>query len=323
MGFSAAVSALAGNHPDLTVSGQYTAILGERPSQGARSPLLWNAVFAAENLDVRMYPLDVTADGLPAMVAALKADPRFLGGAVTMPHKVLILPLLDRVDPLALKIGAVNALYRDGDALVGTNTDGAGALASLLAALPGGVLGNRQVTLLGCGGAGAAVAAFVADTLADGGMLTLWNRDIAKAEALAARLGGPVRICAASPAAAVVGADVVINCTSIGFGLQPVIGSLNVVRAATPLAAVGEDLSGMARNLAESLAALSSLSPDALVFDVIYQPLETQLLMLAAGVGRRTLNGKAMNLEQAVLGFHGAVPSVALDRIRSVMALVP
>jgi shikimate dehydrogenase len=323
------VSALAGNHPDLSATASYAAILGECPSKGARSPLLWNAVYAAEGIDTRMLPLDIPANDLAALVAALKADPRFVGGAVTMPHKALIVPFLDQVNPVAARIGAVNALYRQGEALVGTNTDGAGALASLLAALGEDSLGARRVVLLGCGGAGTAVAAFVADALAAEGSLTLYNRDADKAEALATRLAAdsaaPVLVAIGEAAleTALCEADLLINCTAVGFGPAPVVGAINGQRACTALASVGEDANGIAENLAVSARRLSMLAADALVFDAVYQPLETPLLTLAQGLGLRVQGGKPMNLEQAVLGFHNATPTVPLDRVRAVMAAVP
>jgi shikimate dehydrogenase len=322
------VSEQATNHPDLSALPSYAAIIGECPSKGARSPLLWNAVFEAEGMATRMVPLDIPAANLGDLVAALKADAAFVGGAVTMPHKALILPYLDRVDPLAQRIGAVNALYRDGSALVGTNTDGAGALASLLAALGGTDLGDRKAVLIGCGGAGTAVAAFVADALGANGVLTLVNRDPAKAQALAQTLAGgkaPVSVAADDAALdqALTGADLLINCSSVGFGPAPAVGAVNGQRASTALAPVGDDAASIAQNLVTSLRRLDLLAADALVFDAVYQPLETQLLMLAQGLGRRAQGGKPMNLEQAVLGFHNATPGVALDHVRAVMAAVP
>ena len=118
-----------GNSISITTA-RYAAILGASPSKGARSPLLWNAAFAAAGIDAVMHPMDTTAETLGAVVATLKADPRYMGGAVTMPHKQAIVAYLDRLEPEAERIGAVNAIWRDDDgALVGGNTDGAGALA--------------------------------------------------------------------------------------------------------------------------------------------------------------------------------------------------
>ena len=119
-------------NPVTIATGRYAAILGATPSKGARSPTLWNAAFKAAGIDAVMHPMDVTAGDLPAVVAALKADPRFVGGAIAVPHKQAMLALVGRVEPEAARIGAVNALYRDGGDLVGANTDGAASLAQIV-----------------------------------------------------------------------------------------------------------------------------------------------------------------------------------------------
>jgi len=114
-------------------------IVGERPSKGARSPSLWNAVFTAERLDLRFHPFDVDGPALPPLVAALKADPRFIGGSVAVPYKTAILGLLDRVEPVAARIGA---LAGSGEILVSSETiDGA--------SVPYAVTGERSAELQG------------------------------------------------------------------------------------------------------------------------------------------------------------------------------
>ena len=200
-------------NPVTIATGRYAAILGATPSKGARSPTLWNAAFKAAGIDAVMHPMDVTAADLPAVVAALKADPRFVGGAVAVPHKQALVGLLDRIEPEAQRIGAVNAIYRDGDALVGANTDGAGAL-SQIEELVGGAhaLQTRRALVVGLGGAGLAVAAFLAGRVTE---LTVANRTRATADAVATKLG-------AMTADFPVGADVlskidlVVNATTIG-----------------------------------------------------------------------------------------------------------
>lgn len=279
-------------NPVTIATGRYAAILGASPSKGARSPVLWNAAFRAAGIDAVMHPMDVTAADLPAVVAALKADPRFVGGAVAVPHKQALVALLDRVEPEAARIGAVNAIYRDGAALVGANTDGAGAL-SQIEELVGGAhaLLTRRALVLGLGGAGLAVAAFLAGRVTE---LTVANRTHATADAVAARLGVLV---AGWP----VGADVlskidlVVNATSIGHKDGP---------AGTPV----DD------------AALAVLPASAVVYDVIYQPDVTPLLASAAARHLATRNGLGMNLDQAVIAFGKAVPG-ALDKdaIRAAM----
>ncbi|HEY0836379.1 MAG TPA: shikimate dehydrogenase [Azospirillum sp.] len=286
---------LIGN-PVVLETARYAAILGLAPSKGARSPLLWNAAFAAAGIDARMVPMDVPLDRLPVLVAALKADARFLGGAVTMPHKQAILPHLDRLEPEAAAIGAVNALYRDGDALVGANTDGAGALAQL-EELTGGTLADRRVLLVGTGGAGCAVAAYLAGRVAG---LTLANRTPETAAALAARLGHGTRALAGAVTAADLAAtDVLVNGTSVGFANGT---------AGSPLGA-------------DTDALLAALPAGALVYDIIYQPAETELLARAGARGLKTANGLGMNLDQAVIAFDKANPGAfGRDALRRVMA---
>lgn len=265
-------------------TGDYAAILGLSPSKGARSPTLWNAAFAAGGVDARMLPFDVSADKLGAVVAALRGDPRYIGGAVTMPHKQAMVELLDRVEPEARDIGAVNAIYRDGTRLVGTNTDGAGALAEL-ERLAGGRLGGRRVVLLGLGGAGLAVAAYLARRVT---RLTLLNRAGEKAENFARRLDvgyapWPVDKALLSSA------DLLVNCTSIGHATGDV--------AVSPLGARTDEL-------------LAAMPAGSIVYDIIYQPAETLLLARARARGLTTGNGLGMNLEQAVIAFARACSTV-------------
>jgi len=273
-------------------TGRYAAILGAAPSKGARSPVLWNAAFRAAGIDAVMHPMDVTGADLPAVVAALKADPRFVGGAVTVPHKQAIVGLLDRVEPEAERIGAVNALYRDGDALVGANTDGAGAL-SQIEEMVGGphALMTRRALVLGLGGAGLAVAAFLAGRVTE---LTVANRTRATADAVAARLGATV-VDWPVGADVLSKVDLLVNATTVGHKDGP---------AGSPVA----------------VADIAALPGSAAVYDAIYQPDETPLLALAAGRGLETRNGLGMNLDQAVIAFSKAVPgALGMDAVRAAM----
>jgi shikimate dehydrogenase len=312
---SAEVLRFLTNAPDIGATPLYAGIIGERPSRGARSPALWNAVFQAEALDVRFHPFDVDGPALKPLVAALRADARFIGGSVAVPHKAAILGLLDRIEPVAERIGAVNALYRDGPALVGANTDGAAALAVLRRHLGAERLGSRRIVLLGTGGAGAAVAAYVADDLDSGSRLLLANRDRRKADAMACRLGGAASAVDWPPRHDEMAAvDVLINCTSVGFA--PAGGARGALR--TALAAPADPVA----NFKDSLAAVAVLPSSALVFDIVYEPRITMLMHIAAARGLKTVGGLEMNLEQAVVAFAKAVPAVGLDRIRAVMATV-
>ncbi|OSM00161.1 putative shikimate dehydrogenase substrate binding domain-containing protein [Magnetofaba australis IT-1] len=286
------------NSVDLPAGRPYGAIMGLAPSKGARSPILWRAAFDALGMQADFHPFDVTPENLPGLVKALKADARYLGGAVAVPHKELLLTELDRIDEAARAIGAVNAIRRDPDgALVGANTDGLAAVESFEATA--GPVRGKKLLLLGLGGAGKAVAACFA--LA-GAELMVWNRDGAKAREFAgvySASGKPVR--AVSDIASVIAeADALINCTSVGFAAD------SSDNDDAPL----------------DLALLDQLPAHAAVFDIIYQPLQTALLRAAAARGLKTLNGKSMNLGQAVIAFALALPDADRDKAAAAMAAV-
>ncbi len=273
----------------------YAAILGLTPSKGARSPLLWGAAFTAAGIDAVMHPMDVRPDNLATVVAGLKADPRYLGGAVAVPHKQTIGAMLDRLEPEAAKIGAVNSIYRDGDALVGANTDGAGAL-SQIEDLVGGTesLKTKRTTVIGIGGAGIAVAAFLAGRTAE---LRVSNRSRASADDAATRLGATA-IDLPLSLEILRATDLLVNCTTVGYQDGP---------QGSP---VDPD-------------DLSSLPKGAAVYDIIYQPRETPLLKTAAALGLATRDGLGMNMDQAVIAWIKANPdALSLDAVRAAMSAV-
>lgn len=286
---------LIANSLDLPPDRPYGAILGLAPSQGARSPVLWRAAFAALGLAADFHPMDVAPADLSKVIAALRADPRFIGGAVAVPYKEALLGELDVVDGLAAEIGAVNAVRRHpGGGLAGANTDGMAALASLEAA--GGSVAGRRVLVLGLGGAGKAVA--VALGRADAAM-AVWNRSIHKARAFAEAASFPVTVVE-DPGTVLAETDVLVNCTSAGFAAdaQP--------NDTAPL----------------DLALLARLPASAMVFDVVYQPLRTALLCAAEARGLSILGGKDMNLRQAVIAFGLAFPMADSSQVQVAMAAV-
>lgn len=326
----------------------YAAILGESPSKGAKSPTLWNAAFKGLGLSGRMHPMDVQAERIEDLVAHLKRDTRFIGGAVTMPYKIQIIPFLDEIEPEAEAIGAVNCIYRGQDKLIGTNTDGAGALWSLKKYMPGSIEGKCAL-LMGTGGAGFAVAAYLATALGPQGRLRLINRSGESKERLAERLKGKCKIETADwpPAPAQVKAvDILVNCSSVGFETmkQDEKGAFNL-KYYTPLGPVDDSIriktdedaerrylqqaaEAIKINFGYSLEVLAAAN-DPFVFDIIYQPKETPLLFLAGLLGYKTLNGVSMNLEQAVIAFDKATTAVKMggprldrNRIRDLMGKV-
>lgn len=312
------ISDLISNDPGLVGDQPFAAILGANPSQGARSPLLWNAAFEAHGLDWQMVPMDVTAANLPGLLAALDADRRFIGAAIAVPHKEAVAAWLSDTADMdisaeALKIGAVNSLYRNAAGrLAGTNTDGEGALLSLRATRP--ELAGSKILQIGFGGAGKAVAAYLAGVLIDPRQLSVAVRDPSGAKEAASRLG--VTLVPWPPDPAVLDdVDVVVNCTSIGARItQDNDGAPLDLSICSPLA----DLDAAGQERAKTM--LSRMNPDGLVFDIIYDPDRTTLLQHAEALNISTLNGSGMNLEQAVIAFGYALGDQAdMARTRTSM----
>jgi len=251
------------------------AILGD-PVEHSRSPAMHNAAFAALGLDYVYVALRVAPADLRKAVLGVRAL-GFAGLNVTVPYKQAIIPFLDRLSPGARAIGAVNTVVREGRQLVGHNTDAAG-FGRALSRLRFRVNGRRAV-VLGAGGSARAVV----HALLDGGIrhVTIFNRDVRRAVDLASALGGrraaPIDVRPLALAAReefMTGADIVINCTSLGL-----------------------DGRGGPR------AALAATPRHCLVYDLIYRARPTPLVEKARRLGRRGENGHQMLVQQAALAF--------------------
>lgn len=212
--------------------------------------------------------MDVAPRDLASTVAALR-DAHAAGNA-TIPHKTALLALCDRVSPLASAVGAVNTFYVDDGALVGDNTDVAGFDAAARALLErGGRALPTRVTLLGAGGAAAAVAAATSGWA--GCELVLCARNAERASALARRFGH-VRLDRDLPSA-LEGAELVVNATPVG---------MDGTELPTPVELV---------------------PPRAAAFDLVYRPGETAWVRALRDGGHPTCDGLTMLVEQAVLAF--------------------
>lgn len=318
----------------------FAGIVGDRPSQYAKSPVIWNPTFRKFGIDALYVPFDVEGDRLAGLVGALRAHPRLLGFNVTVPHKVRILSLLDEVEPKAGRIGAVNAVVRDGDGrLVGYNTDGQGGIDSLTQPQPGQAeafapdLRGAKTLLLGAGGAGAALAHYLGEAL-EGGTLLVANRTLVTAEALAASVreaGGQAEALAEGDLAkAAPEVDLIVNATVKGQAglrqlaggqatcLEPYSSLAPAHPASLPGPAQGRERefyaawwAGSWRDVAENQRLSCDLAArvpaSARFFDAIYAPQETVFLRHGRLSGHRTLNGKAMNVCQAADGFFNRI----------------
>ena len=316
---------------------QVAGIIGEQPSRTAKSPGLWNHAIGQLGIDASYVSFDVAAGKLDSLVRRLRDWPMYVGGSVTMPYKVEIAKHLDDLTPAARLIGAVNTIYRDPQGrLIGDNTDGTGAIAALVRSVGDAApflpsLAGMRVLLMGAGGAGRAVAVALADAIGDGS-LTIVSRTPAHADEVTAlaRARNP-RVMSATVEmmpTLMEGIDLLVNCSACGqMGLRAVDGAKAVtLEPYSPLAdvsPVGVDrgatdadtlrksltinLRGVARNTRMSLERLLGLPSSARVFDIVYAPVETALLRQARMTGHPTLNGKLMNIQQAVTAMFDVV----------------
>lgn len=244
----------------------------------SRSPWLHEQEARAQGLELTYELFDFTARGLddselPRLLRRL-CDDDFRGVNVTFPFKQAVLGLLDELADCARSVGAVNTVAMRDGRLIGYNTDKTGFQDSLAQGLPDAALGH--VLQLGAGGAGAAVAHALLALGTE--RLTLADADPDRAAELAARLGavhGAGRVVVQDMAAlATAGVDGIVNTTPMGMAAHP----------------------GMA--LAAEL-----IAPRHWVADIVYFPLETELLRTARAKGCRVLDGSGMVVGQAALAF--------------------
>lgn len=307
---------------------------GESPSKYSRSPSMWNAAFRDLGLDAAYVPFDVPSDNLTAFVSTIRAQPGFIGGNVTVPHKLAIIALLDEIDPIAQQIGAVNTYALEGDGrLLGYNSDADGLLASMLRTLPGSdapfikSLAGKRALLLGAGGAGRAAAFAIASKL-EGGTLAITNRSMNTASELASQVSqayaGVSAVDQAESLSLLPEIDLVVNASTVGqSGVRHLAnGKLTSLEPFSSLAladpavldAVNDETSffrdfvkksvkSIQRNNEQSALALATCRPGTTFVDAVYSPDETTMLRQAREAGFKTLNGKGMLIMQAVESF--------------------
>lgn len=273
-------------HPHFRLAG----VMGW-PVMHSRSPRLHNHWLQRYGLAGFYAPLAVAPGRLEAALRALPAL-GFAGCNVTIPHKEETLRIVDRLDPAAAKIGAVNCVVvGDDGALAGFNFDAFGFMENLRAGAPGCHAGSGPAVVLGAGGAARAIVHGLIENGAP--EIRLVNRTHERAQALAEEFGPPVRpVRWEERHAALDGAALLVNATSNGMVGQP------------PL-----DL------------ALDALPARALVNDIVYVPLETPLLAAARARGNPVVDGLGMLIQQARPAFRawfGVMPD-ADAQVRALM----
>ena len=252
-------------------------IIGD-PVEHTMSPVMHNTAFKELGIDYRYVSFRVRQEEVGKAIEGMRSlDIRGLN--VTIPHKVAVIPFLDKLDPLAETIGAVNTIVNDDGVLTGYNTDATGFLQALRG--KGVEPAGKKIVILGAGGASRAISFSLAerDTY-----LVILNRqlELAWAENLARRIS---QLFEKEVKAMVLNdknlevvlewADILVNATSVG--MSPDVDG-------TPLPA-------------------RLLKPGQAVFDIVYNPIKTRLLREAEVAGAQTIGGLDMLVWQGALSF--------------------
>ena len=259
----------------------------------SRSPILHNYWLRKYGLRGAYGHFPVQVENIEAAIRGLSAL-GIAGCNITQPHKLMAMKLMDKLTPMAQRIGAINCIVVQPDgALHGFNNDGFGYIQSLKDKQPSWRADTGPITVLGCGGGARAVVISLLDEGAQ--EIRLINRTRAKAEELSAANPAVVKVFDWSERhAALEGAAMLVNTTNQGMYGQPAL-----------------DIQ------------LDALPKSALVSDLIYIPLETPLLAAARARGNVTTNGLGMLLNQAIPAFEawfGVKPEITEELRQAVLA---
>src|SRR5579871_758330 len=251
------------------------------PVRHSISPTVHNRAFQARRMDAVYLPFLVSPAHLRDFFSMAEKLP-LAGFSVTIPHKQKIIRYLDAVDPLARRIGAVNTVWRKAGKWRGANTDAAGVTEPLKRMLR---LPKSSVLIVGNGGAARGAACALSDA---GAKICLVGRNADRVRALA-------KVC---------GAEALLREQLTGRHFDAVV-------HATPL--------GMFPNIKECF--FNGTIPAEIVFDMVYNPLETELIKRARQQGKNVIPGVDMFIEQAVRQFEiftgEAAPKAVMSKAAS------
>lgn len=258
--------------PQISAGTQICGLIGD-PVEHSMSPAMHNAAFKKTGLDYIYLPFRVTPENLPGAISGLRSL-NLRGMNVTIPHKVSVIPLLDELEPMAKKIGAINTIVNDNGYLKGYNTDAEGFLKSLSEKdiAPSG----KKIVILGAGGVSRAISFTLAEQGAEIAILSRSQKiewaeklTINKSKVLAMELNDTNLKSVLSHA------DILVNATSVG----------------------------MSPDTDNTLVPQELFRPGMLVFDVIYNPEKTRLLADAEKAGAVAVGGLDMLIWQGALSF--------------------
>lgn len=244
-------------------------IIGD-PVEHSLSPIMHNRAYEELRIDDKFVFIAARVEkaNLKEVLNGAKAL-GIRGLACTMPHKTEVMQLLapENIDPVALKIGAINTVVNENGILRGYNTDWQGILMPLEKITS---LKNKKVAILGAGGAARAMAYAVS---AKGASFTVFNRSLDKAQELAREFGGKAQPLEQIKDAA--DSDIILNATALG----------------------------METRATDTPFPKEFLNENQIIFESIYSPYETQLLKDASEAGARIIHGVEMLLYQGTSQF--------------------
>lgn len=277
----------------------FAEVIGD-PIAHSKSPMIHKFWLERAGIKADYRASHVTPEDLWMFFEERRRNPSWRGCNVTLPHKQAVMKLLDRIDPAAERIGAVNTVVPENGKLVGYNTDYIGFLEPLQPLLRQSHL-FRMARIIGAGGAAKAVALALHD---HGFTCVIIARDIEKAKALRAAFEPDDRLIAPL--------DIFAEPTDFPFDDRE--GILDLVVNTTSLGMKGQPPLQLD---------FSHVPPHAVIYDIVYAPLETPLLAEARARGLRTIDGLHMLIGQAAAAFSrffgSAAPRDADERLRAML----
>ena len=252
------------------------ALIGN-PVSHSMSPAIHNGAFTELNIDSIYVAFQV--EDVKSALAGMRALDNFRGMSVTIPHKIEVMQYVDEIPEVDRHIGSINTVVKEGGKLIGFNTDGPGALKAIVDA--GVDLSGKKVLMLGAGGAARAIA-FTLAQKGDIGELVLLDIN----EEFLNNLTGDLRN----------GTDATITPGVLdSLTVEEHMASADLIINCTPV--------GMHPNEDATLVPDHLFRPGQVVFDVVYNPLETKLLRQAKAKGLTVIPGVEMFINQAILQF--------------------
>ncbi len=235
------------------------------PVEHSQSPTIHNAGFQALGIDAEYVKFDIKANELKAFMRKIR-DEKITGLSVSMPHKINIIQHLDKITPAAQEMQAVNCVYWENEKLCGTNTDYYGAIRALVEKTD---LNNKKIVIFGAGGAAHAIAYGLKEKKVT---MTILDRTMQKSQTLACQYKTEYGIASAHP---VDKYDIIINTTPLG----------------------------MYPDTDSTILKAKDLKPNQIVYDIVYNPLNTKLIQEARKAGCKVITGERMFLYQGVKQF--------------------